>query len=114
VRLSLTTSGSFALRLAPSFIDSVWLVNTWLPDMDGFDLLEMLRSLQSEFRIAMIDEHYAEERERRAIKLGAIQYVCKPVQLKWIWVWQGSDPPATRPIEHRHPFSSSSANERTL
>ena len=89
VRLTLTTTGGNALRLAPSFADAVWLVNTQLPDLDGFDLLEMLRSLDGKFRIAMIDDHYDQQHERRALQLGAIQYVCKPVQPNWIWAWYG-------------------------
>ena len=89
VRLTLTTTGSNALRLAPSFADAVWMVSTKLPDMEGFDLVEMLKSLNSEFRIAVIDDRYEEPHERRALQLGALQYVCKPVQMNWIWAWHG-------------------------
>ena len=90
VRLTLTTSGSGALRLAPSFADAVWLVSTRLPDMAGFDLLEMLRSLNQTYRIAVIDNQYEEAHERSALQLGAIQYVCKPVQREWIQAWEKS------------------------
>ena len=87
LRLTLTTTGSNALRLAPSFADAVWLVNTRLPDMEGFDLVEMLHSLASQLRVAVIDDSYQPLREKRAIQLRAIQYVCKPVQFEWIWGW---------------------------
>lgn len=91
VRLTLTTSGSGALRLAPSFADAVWLVSIQLPDMSGLELLEMLMSLNSSYRIAVIDNSYQERHERIALQLGAIQYVCKPMNPKWIWAWHGRE-----------------------
>lgn len=89
VRLTLTTTGSNALRLAPSFTDALWLVSPKLPDMDGLDLLEMLHSLQCNLSAVVIDNEYDRQRELRALELKAIQYVCKPLQLLWLEAWQG-------------------------
>ena len=87
VRFTLTSTGSGALRLVPSFADAVWLVSLQLPDMEGFELLAMIRSLQEQLRTVVVDETYDAERERRALESSAIQYVCKPVLLDWITAW---------------------------
>ena len=89
VRLTLVTSGSNALRLAPSFADALWLVSPQLPDMNGLDLMEMLLALQSKLTLVVIDNDYHERHERRALEQGAIQYVCKPLKLSWLAAWQG-------------------------
>jgi len=90
IRLTLTSSGGGALRLAPSFVDALWLVSLQLPDMNGLDVLEMLRSLQSSLRAVVVDATYDQQHEMRALGLRALQYVCKPVQLEWIEAWQGT------------------------
>lgn len=89
VRLTLTSSGGGALRLAPSFGDALWLVTPQLPDMNGLELLEMLRSVQPALEAVVVDSSYDRQREVRALELRAVQYVCKPVQLEWIASWQG-------------------------
>jgi len=100
VRLTLTTTGSNALRLAPSFADAVWLLNPQLPDMNGLDLLEMLQSLQKGLRAVVVDNQYDLEREQRALELKAIQYVCKPLQLAWFNAWQEGSMAVQIPSSH--------------
>ena len=89
MRLTLTTTGGNALRLAPTFADALWLVSPQLPDMDGLDLLEMLHSLQARMAAVVIDNDYDRGRELRTLQLRAIQYVCKPLQLSWLTAWHG-------------------------
>ncbi len=89
LRLTLTTSGSSALRLLPSFADAAWLLSPQLPDMNGLDLLEMLHSLQRKLKAVVVDNQYDPRREQRALELRAIQYVCKPVHWSWLRAWQG-------------------------
>jgi CheY-like chemotaxis protein len=100
LRLTLTTTGSNALRLVPSFADAVWLLNPQLPDMNGLDLLEMLHSLQRSLKAVVIDNRYDPHREQRALELRAVQYVCKPLHLSWLKAWQGAPMavPETNPI----------------
>lgn len=97
LRLTLTTTGSSALRLVPSFADAVWLLNPQLPDMNGLDLLEMLHSLQRSLKAVVIDNRYDAQRERRALELRAVQYVCKPLHLSWLKAWQGEPAVASEP-----------------
>ncbi len=102
IRLTLTSNGGSALRLAPSFADALWLVSPQLPDMNGLDLLEMLRSLQSTLKAVVVDAQYDRQREKRALGLRPVQYVCKPVQLAWIEAWQGTPIHARQPPVHSY------------
>ena len=101
VRFTLTSTGSSALRIVTSFVDAVWLVNPQLPDMKGFELLDMLRSLRSELRAVVIDESYDSNRERRALECGAMQYVCKPLSLKWITAWTAHHTSSAKTVPHQ-------------
>jgi len=103
IRLTLTTTGSNALRLAPSFADAVWLLSPQLPDMNGLDLLEMLQSLQRDLRAIVVDNEYDPQREQRALELKAIQYVCKPLQLAWFEAWQQALVERAKPNPHFQP-----------
>ena len=108
VRLTLTSTGSTALRLAPSFGDAVWLVNLKLPDMDGFELLEMLHSLNSKMRALLVDGNFDRQRECRALEMRVVQYICKPIQLDWIldWLQPGSSRAMPSSRMQRSTFSS--------
>ena len=97
LRLTLTTTGSNALRLVPSFADAMWLLNPQLPDMNGLDLLEMLHSVQSSLRAVVVDNQYDSQREQWALELRAVQYVCKPLHLSWLRAWQGEPVAAFEP-----------------
>lgn len=88
LRVTLTTTGSNALRLAPAFADALWLVTPQLPDMNGLDLLDMLHSLQHCLVAVVVDSEYDAERELRTLQSHAVQYVCKPLQVSWIYAWQ--------------------------
>jgi DNA-binding response OmpR family regulator len=87
IRLTLTSTGSGALRLVPSFSDALWLVTPQLPDMNGLDLLEMLQSLRTLRSVVVVDCEYSRPHELRALQLRATQYVCKPLQVSWLDHW---------------------------
>lgn len=92
-----------AVRLARRFRADVWLVNTTLPDMSGFDLLEMLAphvlqgavdpqisgarlSLDGVGRgmrsgIFLVSDAYRIEDEQRALASGVSGYLVRPVTL---------------------------------
>ena len=97
VRLTLTSTGGNALRLAPSFSDAVWLVNFSLPDMEGLELIEMLHSLNSKLRAIAVDSSYDAQRERQALESHVVQYVCKPIQLPWVLEWLAEHTPTSVP-----------------
>jgi DNA-binding NtrC family response regulator len=89
IRLTIASCGAGGLRLVPSHCDALWLVGLTLPDMSGFELLEMIQSVQPQITTYAIDSSYAADRERRALELSAARYLCKPVRLEWIHAWRG-------------------------
>jgi PleD family two-component response regulator len=100
VGLHFCVDGRSAIRLARRFRADIWLVSTDLPDLAGFDLLEMLSGhvmqgsvdpLRSGSRISLdrigrgmrsgifvVSDAYAIEEEQRALVAGA-GYLVRPV-----------------------------------
>lgn len=100
VGLHFCVDGGSAIRLARRFRGDIWLVSTELPDLAGFDLLEMLSAhvmqgsvdpLRSGSRISLdrighgmrsgifvVSDAYAIEEEQRALVAGA-GYLVRPV-----------------------------------
>ncbi len=106
VGLHFCVDGQSAVRLARRFRADVWLVASELPDMSGFDLLEMLSShvLQGDVDpllagsrisldsvgqgrhsgIFMVSDEYRLEDEQRALASGVAGYLVRPVTLDMI------------------------------
>jgi CheY-like chemotaxis protein len=103
VGLHFCVDGRSAVRLSRRFRADVWLVATELPDMSGFDLLEMLsphvlqgsvdpllagsrislgrvgRGMRS--GIFIVADHYRLEDEQRALTSGVAGYLVRPITL---------------------------------
>jgi len=77
-------NGRSALRLPLSPAADLWVVNTSLADMTGFDLVEMLRSRLGEAPLFMVGNSYDPDEERRALTLGVTRYLCKPIDASWL------------------------------
>jgi len=75
--------GHDAMRLWQSSPQATWVVNVELPDMDGFDLAELLRA-RGAGRIYMIDRQYDPGAEIRTRIVGASMYLCKPLSPDWL------------------------------
>lgn len=71
------TSATAALRLTRSMAVDLYLVNTNLPDMSGFDLFEMLHDRVPAARVFIVSDSYNDADERQAYRCGAALYVCK-------------------------------------
>lgn len=88
--LNFTRTGHAALRAGRLGSVDLWIVNTKLPDMSGFDLLGMLRSARADSTVFVVDSDYQLEHERQATLLQAAQYLCKPVVASWLGDWSGA------------------------
>ncbi|MFB3819415.1 MAG: sigma-54-dependent transcriptional regulator [Candidatus Methylomirabilales bacterium] len=75
----LAGTGADALQLARTESPDVVLLDVRLPDADGVELLERLRALDSEVVVILITAHGAVGPAVRAMKLGAADYLMKPV-----------------------------------
>jgi DNA-binding response OmpR family regulator len=75
--LHFLTTGAAAIQFAPRGHPALWMINVRLPDMSGFDLVEMLREQEVAGRVfAVADEYHAAD-ERQACRCGADLYLCK-------------------------------------
>jgi len=73
--------GRSALRTPRGPHDRMWMINSWLPDMSGCDLLEMLRDRLEGLPVVICSDRYAVEDELRACRAGATLFLCKPLDL---------------------------------
>jgi two-component system, NtrC family, nitrogen regulation response regulator NtrX len=82
--VSSTPSGSEAIVLLRDATYDVMLLDIWLPDRDGLDVLNEMRSLETENRpeVIVISGHATIETAVRATKLGAFDFLEKPLSLE--------------------------------
>jgi UDP-3-O-acyl N-acetylglucosamine deacetylase len=74
-----TDSGEQALRLYETERPDVVFLDIWLPDRDGLETLKALRQLDPEAAVVMISGHGTTSTAVRAIKMGAFDYIEKPL-----------------------------------
>ncbi|MGA2481844.1 MAG: sigma-54 dependent transcriptional regulator [Candidatus Acidiferrales bacterium] len=79
-------SGEEALALAASREFHVVLMDIWLPGIDGLETLTRLQALARPPMVIMISGHGSIETAVRATKLGAFDFVEKPLSLEKIIV----------------------------
>lgn len=71
------TTGTAALRFARPHCADLWMINLSLPDMSGFELLEILRNRDVGVPVFVIADQPNPEDESRACRGGASLYLCK-------------------------------------
>ncbi len=74
-----TTSGEEALHLYRERRPAVVFLDIWLPDWDGLETLQALRDLDPEAMVIMMSGHGTSETAVKAIKMGAHDYLEKPL-----------------------------------
>ena len=74
-------SGESCLSYVSQRIYDVIILDIWLPRLDGLETLEKLRELGVDSEVVMISGHGNIESAVRAIKMGAFDFVEKPVSL---------------------------------
>ena len=86
-RVALT--GAEAYRIAPAFQPQLVLVEVWLPDADGWDVIRRLRQLPqtANATLVAIADHGDVQARDRAIASGCDFHLARPFdldQLRWI------------------------------
>jgi two-component system response regulator YesN len=71
-------NGLEALEICMKYPVDIALIDITMPFMDGLELTERLRDLYPEMSIVLITGHNEFEYARRALKLGAEDYILKP------------------------------------
>jgi two-component system nitrogen regulation response regulator NtrX len=74
-------SGSEALEAACDELPDLVLLDIWMPGMDGLETLERLKTLFPQVTVIMISGHGTIETAVRATKLGAFDFIEKPLSL---------------------------------
>lgn len=70
------------LKLIGKEMPEVCLLDVWLPDQDGLVVLEKIRSLGSDVCVVMISGHANIETAVKATRLGAVDFLEKPLSLE--------------------------------
>jgi UDP-3-O-acyl N-acetylglucosamine deacetylase len=77
--VSCARDGNRALSLIHTDMPDIVLLDIWLPGMDGFETLHALKSMSVDTEVIMMSGHGNIETAVRAIKLGAFDYIEKPL-----------------------------------
>jgi two-component system nitrogen regulation response regulator NtrX len=80
-RVDAVQSGEACLDLLASKAFDVVMLDIWLPGIDGLETLEKIRSLESAPLVIMISGHGTIETAVRATKLGAFDFIEKPLSI---------------------------------
>ncbi len=82
--VSSTASGAEAIVLLRDAPYDLLLLDIWLPDRDGLDVLDDLRSLETEDKpeVIVVSGHATIETAVKATKLGAFDFLEKPLLLE--------------------------------
>ncbi len=80
-QVSAAASGEACLDLLQKQEFDVVLLDVWLPGMDGLETLQKIRENESAPEVIMISGHGTIETAVRATKLGAYDFLEKPLSL---------------------------------
>jgi two-component system nitrogen regulation response regulator NtrX len=74
--------GLKALDIIKETIPDIILLDIWMPDIDGIETLERIRELYPSVQVIMISGHGTIETAVKATKLGAYDFIEKPLSLE--------------------------------
>ncbi|MBX3341432.1 MAG: sigma-54-dependent Fis family transcriptional regulator [Nitrospira sp.] len=80
--ITVAKSGVEALRLCTSDPPDLMMLDIWMPEMDGLETLRRVRELAPYTQVMMMSGHGSIETAVKAIKLGAYDYIEKPLSLE--------------------------------
>ena len=81
-KTSAAASGEACLELLKKKSFDIILLDIWLPGMDGLETLERVRELENAPEVIIISGHGTIETAVRATKLGAFDFLEKPLSLE--------------------------------
>jgi two-component system, NtrC family, nitrogen regulation response regulator NtrX len=75
-------SGEEALRLLEEELPQLVLLDIWLPGMDGIETLKAIKGAHPQLQVVMMSGHGTIETAVKATKLGAFDFIEKPLSLE--------------------------------
>ena len=77
----LAGDGQEALKMVDKNMPDLVILDIWMPIMDGTEVLKAIKKTHPELAVIMISGHGNIEAAVKAIKLGAYDYIEKPLSL---------------------------------
>jgi two-component system nitrogen regulation response regulator NtrX len=81
-QVGVAKSGAEALKAVRAEPPDLMLLDIWMPEMDGLETLKRAREQSPNLLVMMMSGHGSIETAVRAIKLGAYDYIEKPLSLE--------------------------------
>ena len=78
------SNGEEALRKVKEERPHLVLLDVRMPDMNGLDVLRKIREFDQEVGVIMVTAVNEEDTGRQALKLGAFDYIVKPLNLEYL------------------------------
>ena len=72
-------TGSEAISVIERKLPDLVILDIWLPDRDGLEILERIKSVHPDLPILIISGHGTIETAVKAVKLGAFDFLEKPL-----------------------------------
>jgi DNA-binding response OmpR family regulator len=82
--VSTALSGEDALALVKKEKPHIVLLDIRMPEMDGIECLERIKEIDKEIGVIMITALKQEEVGKKAMELGAYDYITKPLSLQYL------------------------------
>jgi UDP-3-O-[3-hydroxymyristoyl] N-acetylglucosamine deacetylase len=80
-RVSTAKSGEEAIGIFQQEVPDVTLLDIWMPGMDGIEVLKRLKWMSPDCQVIMISGHATISTAMTAVKLGAFDFIEKPLSL---------------------------------
>jgi two-component system nitrogen regulation response regulator NtrX len=80
--VSVAKSGAEALKIYMADPPDLMLLDIWMPEMDGLETLRRIKELVPTAQVMVMSGHGSIETAVKAIKLGAYDYIEKPLSLE--------------------------------
>ena len=78
------SNGEEALRQVKEERPHLILLDVCMPKMSGLEVLRRVREIDQEVGIIMVTAVHEEETGRKALTMGAFDYITKPLDLKYL------------------------------
>lgn len=80
-KTAMVTTGEAALTVAAEYLPDVLLLDLKMPDLDGLEVLARVKENYPDLKIIILTGHGSFEIGHEGMRLGAYDYIMKPVEL---------------------------------